>query len=61
MTSIGWWSFLAKKRAEIADLSRAVAAPDLWDDPDNAQKVTSRLSALNAGTRSRDLVALPAR
>ena len=37
-----------KKRAEIDALSEAVAAPDLWDDPDNAQKVTSRLSALNA-------------
>ncbi|QIK73248.1 peptide chain release factor 2 [Propioniciclava coleopterorum] len=37
-----------KKRAEIAELSERVAAPDLWDDPDNAQKVTSRLSALNS-------------
>jgi len=36
------------KRAEIAELSEAVSAPDLWDDPDNAQKVTSRLSALNS-------------
>ena len=36
------------KRAEIAELSEKVAAPDLWDDPDNAQKVTSRLSALNS-------------
>ena len=35
------------KRAEIAELSEQVSAPDLWDDPDNAQKVTSRLSALN--------------
>ncbi len=48
-----------KKRAEIAELSEKVAAPDLWDDPDNAQKVTSRLSALNSeldrvgGLRSR--------
>ncbi|MFT3877821.1 MAG: peptide chain release factor 2 [Propioniciclava sp.] len=37
-----------RKRAEIADLSEKVAAPDLWDDPDNAQKVTSRLSQLNS-------------
>jgi len=34
------------KRAEIADLEEQVAAPDLWDDQDNAQRVTSRLSAL---------------
>ena len=35
-----------RKRAEIAELEQAVAAPDLWDNPDNAQKVTSRLSVL---------------
>ena len=33
-------------RAEIADLGEQVAAPDLWDDQANAQKVTGRLSAL---------------
>jgi len=37
-----------RKRAELADLSEKVAAPDLWDDPDNAQEVTSRLSRLNS-------------
>ena len=37
---------LDRMRAEIADLERQVAAPDLWDNPDNAQRVTSRLSAL---------------
>jgi peptide chain release factor 2 len=31
-------------RAEIAELSDAAGAPDLWDDPAQAQKVTSRLS-----------------
>jgi peptide chain release factor 2 len=36
----------AGKRAEIAQLEQQVSAPDLWDDPDNAQRVTSRLSAL---------------
>jgi peptide chain release factor 2 len=36
----------AGKRAEIAELEQQVSAPDLWDDPDNAQRVTSRLSAL---------------
>jgi peptide chain release factor 2 len=35
-----------RKRAEIAELEQAVAAPDLWDNPDNAQRVTSRLSVL---------------
>ena len=35
-----------RKRAEIADLEQQVAAPDLWDNPDRAQRVTSRLSAL---------------
>lgn len=37
-----------KKRAEIASLEEQVAAPDLWDDQENAQKVTSRLSYLQA-------------
>ena len=46
-------------RAEIADLGEQVAAPDLWDDQANAQKVTSRLSTVQAelervgGLRSR--------
>jgi peptide chain release factor 2 len=35
-------------RAEIADLNEQVAAPDLWDDQANAQRVTGRLSALQA-------------
>jgi peptide chain release factor 2 len=37
---------LDKMRAEIADLGQQVAAPDLWDDQANAQRVTGRLSAL---------------
>jgi len=31
-------------QAEIADLSEKAGAPDLWDDPEAAQKVTSSLS-----------------
>ena len=31
-------------RAKIADLSEQAAAPDLWDDQDKAQDVTSQLS-----------------
>ena len=37
-----------RTRAEIAELQEQVAAPNLWDDPDNAQRVTSRLSSLQA-------------
>jgi peptide chain release factor 2 len=31
-------------RRELADLNEKAAAPDLWDDQERAQKVTSRLS-----------------
>src|SRR5690625_2305145 len=31
-------------RSEVEELTHAAAAPALWDDPDAAQKVTSRLS-----------------
>ena len=37
---------LDRMRAEIADLGEQVAAPDLWDDQANAQRVTGRLSGL---------------
>ena len=37
---------LPSMRAEIADLGEQVAAPDLWDDQPNAQRVTGRLSTL---------------
>ncbi len=46
-------------KVELADLSEQVAAPDLWDDTENAQRVTSRLSTLQSdldrvtGMRSR--------
>ena len=35
-------------RAEIATLGEEVASPNLWDDQANAQRVTGRLSALQA-------------
>ena len=35
-------------RARIADLNEQAAAPDLWDDPEKAQQVTSSLSHLQA-------------
>lgn len=34
------------KLAEIASLEEQVAAPDLWDDQENAQRLTQRLSTL---------------
>src|SRR3954466_2488904 len=37
---------LEAMRAEMADLGEQVAAPDLWDDQANAQRVTGRLSVL---------------
>ncbi|GAA2286689.1 peptide chain release factor 2 [Nonomuraea roseoviolacea subsp. roseoviolacea] len=33
-------------RKQIEELEQQVAAPDLWDDPEQAQKVTSKLSHL---------------
>jgi peptide chain release factor 2 len=35
---------LDRLRVEIADLEQQSSAPDLWDDPDKAQVVTSKLS-----------------
>ncbi|MDU3134338.1 MAG: peptide chain release factor 2 [Winkia neuii] len=35
---------LESLRAKIADLSKQAAAPDLWDDQEEAQAVTSKLS-----------------
>jgi peptide chain release factor 2 len=35
---------LPKLEREVSDLEQQAAAPDLWNDPDAAQKVTSRLS-----------------
>jgi len=35
-----------KMRRDIAGLEKQAAEPDLWNDPDAAQKVTSRLSYL---------------
>ena len=37
--------------ARIADLEKQAAAPDLWDDPEAAQKVTSDLSHAQAEKR----------
>ena len=44
LTSIEKVLDVPKMRAELADLNEAAAAPDLWDDQDHAQEVTSKLS-----------------
>lgn len=38
----------AGKRVAIAELAEQAAAPDLWNDQDHAQQVTSRLSRMQA-------------
>ncbi|MBV9023304.1 MAG: peptide chain release factor 2 [Streptomycetaceae bacterium] len=42
---------LGKIRADIASLEEQAAVPSLWDDPENAQKITSRLSYLQGELR----------
>jgi peptide chain release factor 2 len=42
---------LDRIRADIARFEEEAAAPDLWDDPANAQKITSRLSFLQGELR----------
>ncbi|MGB3443114.1 MAG: peptide chain release factor 2 [Actinophytocola sp.] len=44
LASVEAVSDLDALRAQIADLEQQAARPDLWDDPDSAQKVTSQLS-----------------
>ena len=39
---------VAAMRKELAELEHQASAPDLWDDQGNAQKVTSRLSFVQA-------------
>ena len=39
---------LPKLRASAIELEAAAGVPDLWDDPENAQKVTSRLSRVQS-------------
>jgi peptide chain release factor 2 len=46
MSTIGQVLDLDKMRLDIADLGEQVAAPDLWDDQENATRVTGRLSML---------------
>jgi peptide chain release factor 2 len=42
---------LGRMRGDIASLEEEAAAPDLWDDVENAQKITSKLSYLQGQLR----------
>ena len=48
LTSILQVSDLGALKAQIGELSEQAAAPDLWEDGDRAQAVTSKLSHLQA-------------
>jgi peptide chain release factor 2 len=48
LTSIEKVLDVPSMKRDIADLGEQVAAPDLWNDQANAQKVTSKLSRLEA-------------
>jgi peptide chain release factor 2 len=44
LTSVETVLDLGRLHAELTELNEAAAAPDLWDDQEKAQRVTSRLS-----------------
>ena len=44
LTSVEAVLDVPKLRAQAAELERQASDPDLWNDPENAQKVTSKLS-----------------
>ena len=48
MDSVRGVTDLDALQAQIRDLEAKASAPDLWDDPDAAQQVTSALSRANA-------------
>jgi peptide chain release factor 2 len=51
MSSIEAVLDLGKLRATADELEQQASVPNLWDNPDNAQKVTSRLSAVQGEIR----------
>ena len=51
LTSIEAVLDLDRMRRDLADLNQQAAAPDLWDDVEHAQRVTSRLSLLQGEIR----------
>ena len=48
MESVRHVTDLDSLRTQIAELEEQSGAPDLWDDPESAQEVTSRLSRANS-------------
>jgi peptide chain release factor 2 len=48
MESVRQVTDLDSLRTQISELEEQSGAPDLWDDPDTAQEVTSRLSRANS-------------
>jgi peptide chain release factor 2 len=48
---------LPTMKASIADLEAQASVPNLWDDPDAAQKITSRLSFLQGEVRKFEALA----
>lgn len=51
LSSIEQVTDLEKLNAKIAELEKEASAPDLWDDVENAQKVSSQLSHAQAEAR----------
>ena len=51
LTSIEKVLDLPAMRSEVSELEAQASAPDLWDDPAAAQKVTSRLSFVQGELR----------
>jgi peptide chain release factor 2 len=51
LTSIEKVLDLPKLRAQAEDLEAQASVPDLWNDPENAQKVTSKLSNVQGRLR----------
>src|SRR5579863_7228452 len=48
-------------RARLAELEQAVSRPDLWDDPDEARRVTSEYAAVNDDVTMLDNLAVTLR
>ena len=48
LTSIEKVLDLPKLEAEVVELEAAAGVPNLWDDPDKAQAVTSKLSRVQS-------------
>jgi len=48
MESVRQVTDLDSLRTQISELEEQSGAPDLWDNPDTAQEVTSRLSRANS-------------